>query len=100
MFGIGVVLLARSPFRMSLPERLFRLVWLGPIGRGFVRLAGSGVARSAAAAEVTPVRPVVPRFTARQPSAKIDHGVPADRVANLESRVAALEKWRSGADRV
>lgn len=97
--GIGVVLLVRSPFRMSLSERLFRLVWLGPIGRAFVRVAGSGVARSTAAATVTPARPVVPHPTVRQPSVKVDNGAPADRVANLELRVTELEKWRTGADR-
>jgi serine/threonine-protein kinase len=43
MFGISFVLIARSPIRMPAGERIFRRIWLGPIGRGFLALAGRGV---------------------------------------------------------
>ena len=33
MLGVGLALLLRSPFRAPLGERVFRLVWLGPVGR-------------------------------------------------------------------
>ena len=33
LFGVSLGLLLRSPFRMPMGERLFRVVWLGPIGR-------------------------------------------------------------------
>jgi eukaryotic-like serine/threonine-protein kinase len=39
LFGVSMVLLARSPLRASLGERLFRRVWLGPTGRLFLRSA-------------------------------------------------------------
>jgi predicted Ser/Thr protein kinase len=38
--GAGTVLLFKSPLRMGIGERLFRAVWLGPIGRAFVRFGG------------------------------------------------------------
>jgi len=34
--GMSFVLLIRSPYRMPIGERLFRAVWLGPIGRLFL----------------------------------------------------------------
>jgi hypothetical protein len=34
-----MVLLIRSPFRMQLNERLFRRIWMGPVGRWFLRRA-------------------------------------------------------------
>lgn len=37
MFGVSLVLLAKSPLRMPIGERIFRRVWLGPLGRAFVR---------------------------------------------------------------
>lgn len=43
MIGVSVVLIARSPMRMPAGERVFRRVWLGPVGRGFLALAGRGV---------------------------------------------------------
>ncbi len=43
MIGVSVVLIARSPMRMPAGERVFRRVWLGAVGRGFLALAGRGV---------------------------------------------------------
>ncbi len=39
LMGVSLFLLIRSPFRMSLNERLFRALWLGPLGVAFLRLA-------------------------------------------------------------
>ncbi|MES2125158.1 MAG: serine/threonine-protein kinase [Gemmatimonadota bacterium] len=39
LLGVSFVLLMRSPFRMSIGERLFRRLWLGPLGRAFLRMA-------------------------------------------------------------
>lgn len=39
LFGVSMVLLIRSPFRMQINERLFRRIWLGPLGRAFLRRA-------------------------------------------------------------
>jgi hypothetical protein len=103
LLGISVVLLLRSPFRMPVGERLFRLVWLGPLGRGFVRLAGRGIARSSgagslSAANVTRTRGASGGTAARAEPVPSPVGVAApDRVAGLEARVAELERWRSNA---
>ena len=107
MLGTGLVLLFRSPFRAAPPERLFRRVWIGPLGRAFVRQAGRGVKRSAAgasrnasagsgvAAAVAPPPPS-PRATpaAAIRSAAVAPGADA-RVVELERRVSALERWRA-----
>ena len=87
MLGVSTVLLSRSPYRMPIGERLFRLVWLGPIGRAFIRFAGRGVAPPAAA------RPSGVRAVTPKPAAQPAVAAP-DRVAALEFRVAALEQWR------
>ncbi len=43
LFAVSLVLLARSPFRPAMGERLFRRLWLGPVGRRFLALAiGNG----------------------------------------------------------
>jgi hypothetical protein len=39
LFAVSIVLLVRSPFRMSIGERFFRALWLGPLGGKFLRLA-------------------------------------------------------------
>ena len=39
LFGVSMVLLLRSPLRMSVGERLFRSIWLGPMGRAFLNAA-------------------------------------------------------------
>jgi hypothetical protein len=90
LLGTSLVLLLKSPFRMPPGERIFRLLWLGPVGRGFVRLSmrgvktPSGVARSSA----KPVAVVAP-VTAPLPVRAV-----ADPMAALEARVGELERWR------
>jgi hypothetical protein len=90
LLGTSLVLLFKSPFRMPPGERIFRLLWLGPIGRGFVRLSmrgvktPGGVARSSAkpVAVVAPVAAPLPLRAATDPT------------ASLDARVAELERWR------
>ncbi len=85
--GVGVILTIRSPLRMPPGERLFRVVWLGPLGRAFVRLAGRRVPRAARVGPgVTPQVPVRAVAQALSPNAS----------SALERRVAALEAWRDG----
>jgi serine/threonine-protein kinase len=98
MLGICLLLFLRSPFKMPMGERLFRLVWLGPIGRGFVRVASRGIAPrgGTTGVGVTPVPSrvsVVAKEPTRAPSAS------PDRMASLEQRVMALERWRDGSPR-
>lgn len=40
LLGVSLVLLLKSPLRMPAGERLFRWLWLGPLGRAFVRFGG------------------------------------------------------------
>jgi hypothetical protein len=90
LFGVSLALFFHSPFR-PLGERLFRLVWLGPIGRAFIRFGGrktrsrastphSGTALAAKAAQTSPPVAIPPAALPQ--------------LAALESRVAELEKWR------
>ena len=46
LFGVSFVLLLRSPFRMPIGERLFRLIWLGGFGRWFLTQGGAGLSRA------------------------------------------------------
>ncbi len=39
LIGVSIALLLRSPFRMNMNERLFRALWLGPVGIASLRLA-------------------------------------------------------------
>lgn len=93
LFGVSLGLLLRSPFRMPLGERLFRRVWLGPIGRAFIRLAGRGLTRehSPSGASSVVARPQTASASAvtRAPSVHAP-----DRIAALEMRVSELERWR------
>jgi eukaryotic-like serine/threonine-protein kinase len=101
LLGMSLVLLIKSPFRMTPPERLYRLIWLGPIGRGFIWLATRGV-RS----EEAPVQRgrMTPLAMARAQATPAPHVTPpsaprvgvsaADPLAALELRVSELERWR------
>ena len=98
LLGTSVVLLLKSPFRMPPGERLFRLVWLGPVGHTFVRFAGRSVragARGQAVRRSTVTPPSV-RLAAVVPSipAQPMNGGAPDRLGDLERRVKALEHWR------
>ena len=94
MFGTSIVLLLKSPFRMPPGERLFRAVWLGPIGRAFVRFAGRGVrgALPGAFHARVVVIPGGPREVTLNNAAIVLR--PADQERTLEERVSELERWR------
>jgi serine/threonine-protein kinase len=95
LLGMSLVLIARSPFRMTPGERFFRRFWLGAPGRAFVRLAArrAGAAATSRAGAIpalgTPVRAATPAVA---PSLPAEGG--RDRVAALEARVTELERWR------
>jgi hypothetical protein len=77
--GFALVLLMRSPLRMSVWERVFRFVWLGAIGAWFLRsAAGSGTrpVKNSLALSSTKPQPI------------------ATRIESLEARVARLEQQR------
>ena len=90
LFGTSLVLLLKSPFRMPPGERIFRLLWLGPIGRTFVRLSMRGARPSAASARRPRATPLVSVVRAPMPPL----AAPADPIASLEARVTELERWR------
>ena len=98
LLGVSFLLFARSPFRMPVDERMFRLVWLGPLGRGFIRASARGVAKPVSGATAPGVTaPTAARVASSNGSGKTKRAitpVPADRVASLEARIAALEQWR------
>jgi hypothetical protein len=82
---------------MPMDERMFRLVWLGPVGRGFVRVSARGVAKRATGTSVPGVTAPTAARVVSNGSGKAKRAitpVPADRVAALEARIAALEQWR------
>ncbi|MFL5520705.1 MAG: serine/threonine-protein kinase [Gemmatimonadales bacterium] len=91
LLGTSLVLLLRSPVRMPPGERFFRLVWLGPIGRAFVRLSMRGVKTRTGAALKSRAAPVAiaPAAFAGPPV----HAA-ADPLVALEARVKELERWR------
>jgi serine/threonine-protein kinase len=92
MFGVSFALLLRSPFRRSPGERAFRLVWLGPIGRAFVRVSGRAAWKSQrqAMGRRSGSAAAMPRVSLSTKPAVIA----PDRIEALERRVAELERWR------
>jgi len=101
LLGVSLLLFARSPFRMPMDERMFRLVWLGPVGCGFVRVSARGVAKRATGTSVPGVTAPTAARVVSNGSGKAKQAitpVPADRVAALEARIAALEQWRDSTD--
>jgi hypothetical protein len=92
-----LVLLIRSPFRMSPGERVFRAIWLGPIGRGFIHIGARGVVGT----RRTPGRSPSRAITARAAPVRAHSPRPESTLTRLEARVAELEKWRdSDAERL
>jgi eukaryotic-like serine/threonine-protein kinase len=91
--GVSAFLLIRSPFRMSPPDRVLRLLWQSPLGWWMSR--GGSVAPSAN----TPVsaRPATARNGAASitPLVLAQDGTSSAGLAALETRVAALEVWQS-----
>jgi hypothetical protein len=109
LIGTSLVLLAKSPFRMPPTERLFRLVWLGPIGRAFVWASMRGVrandadrhasarpfARggSSSRAQSTPAPRIEQLRPTLLPGAKTSASA-RDPMGALEARLSELERWR------
>ena len=92
--AIGAVMLARSPFRMSPGERIFRLLWLGPIGRGLLWLGARGARRNPnAAAQITLGGRTPPMRTTE---ARVPTPVKRDTLSldSIDARVRELEAWR------
>jgi len=102
LLGASFVLVVRSPFRMSPPERLFRLVWLGPVGRAFVQLSMWGTGRrdrkAAKGGAARVVRPSSPAAPAKRNAGAAANRGRTDPLRALEERVASLERWRSDSD--
>jgi serine/threonine-protein kinase len=103
LLGVSFILFARSPFRMPIGERLFRVVWLGPPGRAFITLSSRGVVRGKTGATMPGVTRASPgaastaaRRTSVAPPPAPVVAPPTDHVASLEARIAALERWRDG----
>ncbi len=103
-FGASFVMLMLSPIREPIAERLPRLIWMGPVGRVFLRLAmgrrvgavatGTGSAvRSSFRSIATPE--LVVRSAPSAPSPVTLPVAPVDRLAALEARVTALEACES-----
>jgi eukaryotic-like serine/threonine-protein kinase len=94
LVGISLALILRSPFRASMGERLYRVVWLGPIGRLFVRISGRSAWKETPATPAS--RPTAPptRQTLPPTTAPV---VAPDRITALEQRVSELERWRKDA---
>jgi len=105
--SVALVLWVRSPVRMPFAERLFRLVWLRPVGRALLALGGGtrgartdaataslATSRTAVRREQTPAQPrpgAVGSGSMYAPAAADQPSTVADRVSALESRVQALE---------
>ncbi|MDQ6633535.1 MAG: serine/threonine protein kinase [Gemmatimonadota bacterium] len=112
LLGMSVVLLLKSPFRMPPGERFFRLIWLGPLGRGFVWLSMRGMLASGApgrrhrATPAVAARPVTAPGMSTASPARVDRPEPVTRsapsvtalapdpLAAVEARVSELERWR------
>ncbi|MEQ1690411.1 MAG: hypothetical protein ABMA00_03950, partial [Gemmatimonas sp.] len=76
-FGLGMVLLMRSPLRAPLFERVFRALWLGRPGRWFFR--------SVSPKSISVTAPMKPLVVAATPASDAH-------LAALEARLARLEK--------
>jgi eukaryotic-like serine/threonine-protein kinase len=90
----AIAVLSSSPFRRSLSERLFSAVWLGPLGRMILTLAGGGEPSGAPGVNaVTNVRrPVAPTpATATLSTAPTSLASLAHDVQTLRARVDAIE---------
>jgi serine/threonine-protein kinase len=90
MFGVSFLLLLRSPFRMPVGERLFRMIWLGAFGRWFLRRAARGLTPGVTASTgTTGATATAPRPAVIAPSPPQEATLAA-----LDRRVRALEDWR------
>jgi hypothetical protein len=102
LLGISLVLLLRSPFRMTPAEGLLRLIWLGPVGRGFVWLSTRGARATSPLAlrqRISQQTSAARRTGGKQSAAYIQaaaspNSTDGNPLAALEARVGELERWR------
>ena len=92
LFGVSLALILRSPFRRPLGELAYRFIWLGPIGRSFVRFSGRATWKKESAQGVSGPTTVPPVRQTQPPLSK--PVVAPDRIEALEQRVSELERWR------
>jgi serine/threonine-protein kinase len=97
LLGMALIGLLRTPFRATVGERLFRVVWMGWLGRTFLQLAGRGAASPpspSAAAVVHLVAPTTPVQLRQDGVAHTGQAASEEamRLARLEARVEALER--------
>ena len=92
-FGVSIPLILRSPFRQPIGERLYRLVWLGPLGRAFIRMSGRSAWKHRGDSP-SPTRSGVSSAVRAATPAAPPPVVAPDRIAALEQRVSELERWR------
>ena len=96
LLGTSFVLLIKSPFRMLPGERLFRVLWLGPFGRAFIRFGMRAVkarpttSRSLPSVRSVKVAPVVTPNVEKVVAVQTTFDV----LTSLEERVSSLERWR------
>jgi len=90
LFGVSFVLLLRSPFRMPVGERLFRMIWLGAFGRWFLRRAARGLTPGVTASTGT----TGATATAPRPAVIATPPPQEATLAALDRRVRSLEDWR------
>ena len=95
LLGVSFVLLLRSPFRMPVGERLFRMIWLGGFGRWFLRRAARGIRPSATASTGSTGASAV---VAAAPATRVAHSNGAT-LDDLDRRVQSLEAWRRSQSR-
>ena len=98
MLGVGVVQLLKSPLRMPVGERMFRLFWLGFPGRMFVTLAGRKTRRknlqssSGTGLGAIPSRPSPSPSPGQSATSTPASPAANDRISALETRVSTLEQ--------
>ncbi|HEX5819552.1 MAG TPA: hypothetical protein VFY20_11770, partial [Gemmatimonadales bacterium] len=102
LLGMALIGLLRNPFRATVGERLFRVVWMGWIGRTFLHLAGRGAARPPSGSVAALAHVVAPTMPVHAPRDGVAHtgqaaSEEAMRLARLEARVEALERAKDPA---
>ncbi len=108
MFGLALATLGRTPFRASVPERLFTRLVTGPMGRVALRLVAwratvpSSQATRAGGAAVVSGMPRVAQHSPVASAADVrtanDQGAEA-RFSAIEDRVASIERQLRSRDR-
>jgi serine/threonine-protein kinase len=97
-FAAAFLIVIRSPFRAPPGDRIFELVWLGPLGRAFVRLAARNVMRAEEVTAPSLVSRAIPTSPLPVPTPPAADLSAAQRLAELEARLAALERGPPGKD--